>query len=245
MDGQTWEWDCIDRHHVSTPEKEEQSYQHEWSPLGLSLMEVFLAFLPLTFLLETVVYNASDAIELLGEPPLGWGGFLPFLGLWCIMRTVSGFSRDDFWDNNTQFDQCQNHCPYQFNPYMSRRPFKIILRELCFTGKLPPWFTDKFWQVRQLISAFNKHMATFFCSSWVICLDESMSLSIWQNRWACLGLIFVPQNHTHLVMSTILYVVSCLVSCSLLSLLRVVIDLEQLVMQSLINMIRHVVSSFT
>ena len=91
-DGQTWGWDGIDRHHVIIPEKEEPSYQHGWSPLGLSHNDVFLAFLPLTFLLETVVYNTNNAIESLGEPPLGWAEFLCFLGLWCIMYTVSGFS---------------------------------------------------------------------------------------------------------------------------------------------------------
>jgi len=68
-DGQTWGWDGIDRRHVITPEKEEPSYQHGWSPLGLSYMDVFLAFLPLTFLLETVVYNTNHAIESLGESP--------------------------------------------------------------------------------------------------------------------------------------------------------------------------------
>jgi hypothetical protein len=44
-------------------------------------MDVFLAFLPLTFLLETIVYNTCVAIESLGELPLGWGEFLHFIGL--------------------------------------------------------------------------------------------------------------------------------------------------------------------
>jgi hypothetical protein len=161
-------------------------------------MDVFLAFLPLTFLLETVVYNTSDAIESLGEPPLGWGEFHGFLGLWCIMGTVSGFSQDDFWGNDTQFDQFQNHCLYRFNPYMSRHRFKIFLRELRFTGNLPPRFTDKFWQVRELISAFNKHMAIFICSSWAICLDESICPFGTIDGHVLVG-FFVLKKHTHLV----------------------------------------------
>ena len=87
--------------------KGETSYQHGWSPLGLMYMAIFLVFLPLTFLLETVVYNSSDAIEALGESPLGWGEFRHFLGLRCIMCTASGFSRDDFWGNDITFDQRQ------------------------------------------------------------------------------------------------------------------------------------------
>ncbi len=59
--------------------KEETSYQRGWSPLGLMYMAIFLVFLPLTFLLETVVYNSSDSIVALGESPLGWGEFLDSL----------------------------------------------------------------------------------------------------------------------------------------------------------------------
>jgi hypothetical protein len=79
------------------------------------------------------------------------------------MCTVPGFSWDNFWGNGTQFDQDQNYCPYQFNPNMSHCGFKIILRELDFTDKLTPRFTDKFWQVHKIIAAFNKHIATVFC----------------------------------------------------------------------------------
>ena len=77
--GQPWWWDGIDRHHAVTPEKEEPLYQHGWSSLGLSYMIVFLAFLPVTFFLKTIVYNTSDPIESLGEPPLGWGNSFTYL----------------------------------------------------------------------------------------------------------------------------------------------------------------------
>jgi hypothetical protein len=42
-------------------------------------MIVFLAFLPVTFFLKTIVYNTSDPIESLGEPPLGWGNSFTYL----------------------------------------------------------------------------------------------------------------------------------------------------------------------
>ena len=57
---------------------------------------------------------------------------------------------------------------------------------------MPTRYVEKFWQVRDLISAFNSHMAAIFASSWVICLDESMS--IWFNRWTCPGWVYCPRK---------------------------------------------------
>ena len=108
------------------------------------------------------------------------------------MAAVSSFTRDDFWSVDTVFDHRQNHCPYRFNPYMSKRRFDIITRELRLTGRIPPRFKDPFWQVRDLLKAWNDNMAAFFRSSWVICVDESMS--IWHNRWTCPGWIFCPHK---------------------------------------------------
>lgn len=43
-----------------------------------------------------------------------------------------------------------------------------------------------------MISAFNSNMKIFFLSSWVICLDESMS--IWNQRWTCPGWVYCPRK---------------------------------------------------
>lgn len=59
---QTWGWDSIDCHYDVPSENEEPSYQHEWSHLGLSHMIAFLAFLPVTFLLKTIVHNSGDVV---------------------------------------------------------------------------------------------------------------------------------------------------------------------------------------
>ncbi len=71
-------------------------------------------------------------------------------------------------------------------------------------GRARSTFVDKFLEVRQLIKAWNTHMANVFLVGWgwVICLDESMS--IWHQRWMCLGWVFCPrkphpfgnENHT-------------------------------------------------
>ena len=43
-----------------------------------------------------------------------------------------------------------------------------------------------------MISAWNANMALVFIVSWIICLDESMS--IWFNRWTCPGWVFCPRK---------------------------------------------------
>ena len=43
-----------------------------------------------------------------------------------------------------------------------------------------------------MIDAWNYNMNNEFLASWVSCLDESMSL--WVNRWTCLGIMFVPRK---------------------------------------------------
>jgi hypothetical protein len=41
-----------------------------------------------------------------------------------------------------------------------------------------------------MIRAWNKNMANRFVATWVMCLDESMS--IWHNKWKYPGWIFCP-----------------------------------------------------
>jgi hypothetical protein len=190
--GQRWGWDGIDRRAIVTPEKEGHSFKQQFSLHTSTYSEVFLHFLPLTFFYDVIMSNTNDAIVALGEAELTWGEFVRFLGILSLMSTVSGFKRDDFWCVDRTFDQRENHCPYRFNPYMSKRRFNLIMRELRLTGSLPPRFADKFWQVRELIKSFNSHMASIFVSSWAICLDESMS--IWFNRWTCPGWVYCPRK---------------------------------------------------
>ena len=68
---------------------------------------------------------------------------------------------------------------FTFNCYMSRRRFLAITLALRFTSSTPLNFWDKFWEVREMIAAWNEHMAKIFLVAWVVCLDESMS--IWHN----------------------------------------------------------------
>jgi hypothetical protein len=98
---------------------------------------------------------------------------------------------EEYWCYNTVLKpQEDGHCPYNFKGYMSKRRFMAITKCLIFTDAISPAYRDKFWQVKQMIRAWNKNMANRFVATWVMCLDESMS--IWHNKWKYPGWIFCP-----------------------------------------------------
>ncbi len=140
---------------------------------------------------EVLLAETNKAMRTLKKDDITWGELVRYLGLWLLMATVNGFSRDDFWDPEP-FNQETKPCPYRLNKYMSKRRFNLINPELRFTNIMPLRYHDPFWQIRQMVKEWNSNMAAFFVCSWAICLDESMS--IWYNRWTCPGWIFCPRK---------------------------------------------------
>ena len=59
--------------------------------------------------------------------------------------------------------------------YMSRKHFESILKALSITSQERPAFMDHFWEVHEILKAWNSNMVEQFTPSWVSCLDESMS----------------------------------------------------------------------
>ncbi len=59
---------------------------------------------------------------------------------------------------------------------MSGTCFESITRALRYTKKEKPSFRDRFHQVRELIVAWNKHMAKVFVPGWISCLNKLMSI---------------------------------------------------------------------
>ena len=106
-----------------------------------------------------------------------FGEFLLYIGLWLLMATCGqDFFSKGFWTTK-DFNERVNPCPFNFRKYMSKRRFGTITKELQFMDDdEPPIYVDKFWQVRQMIEAWNRNMAAIFFATWVICLNESMSI---------------------------------------------------------------------
>ena len=74
--------------------------------------------------------------------------------------------------------------------YMSRKRFDAILKALSITSHDPPAFRDRFWEICEILKAWNETMMEQFTPSWVSCLDESMST--WTNKYSCPWWMFVP-----------------------------------------------------
>jgi len=58
-------------------------------------------------------------------------------------------------------------------------------------NKPPPTFKNRFYDVREMINAFNKHYGEGYTPMWLNCLDESMNL--WLDKF-CPGFMSVLQK---------------------------------------------------
>lgn len=164
-----------------------KNFPRDVKPTRLQLFELLF---PKTFVLDVILVaiNAS-----LNGPSVSYGEFLQFLGIWLIMGCVQGFSRTDFW-SSSPITGLPEHtgAPYRFNHIMSRYRFDQILSNLRFTMDDPPAYKDPFWEIRQLIDAWNENMDEEFIAGWLSCLDES--ISVWTNEFTCPGFMFVPRK---------------------------------------------------
>ena len=62
----------------------------------------------------------------------------------------------------------------------------------AITASHPPAFSDCFWEVWDMLKAWNKNMVEQFTPSWVSCLDKSMST--WTDKYTCPWWMFIPRN---------------------------------------------------
>ena len=119
-----------------------------------------------------------------------YGEFLCWLGLLFPMATITGPDRTAFLSMGEV--DCFVGAPMQLGHFMSKKRFEEILKALSFTSRQPPAFRDCFWEVREMLDAWNTNMTEQFTPSWVSCLDESMST--WTNKYSCPGWMFVPRK---------------------------------------------------
>ena len=101
-------------------------------------------------------------------------------GMWRIMSLNPQYKRDDFWDNTRLRTKFWN--PFDFSTYMSKKRFKQLTSAFTLRMGDPPSYRDRFWNIREMIGAFNAHMQVVFAACWAVCLDESMVK--WLNEFA-------------------------------------------------------------
>ena len=197
-EGQEWGWDGFDqRAQLGGAMYNGPSFADGWTPKRKTFLEIFLHLFPLEFFTNVIIEATSNALFAADSARTSLGEMLRYLGMWMLMSCYMK-SPDYFWQSAARMagdgvEDEENDIPsFTFNRYMSRRRFIAITSALRFTSSVPPTFRDKFWEVRDMIAAWNAHMAKIFVAAWVICLDESMS--IWHNRWTCPGWVFCPRK---------------------------------------------------
>lgn len=169
-----WEWDglCMRKSknfHNSNPSL---NGVNEFSISSMTYSSMFLLLFPMAFVQNVMLPKMNEALE--GGFIITYGEFLRFLGLCFFMATCSGFSRGDCF--STTEINCRSGAPYRLTCWMSANRFNQILDSLQYTNCEKPTFKDRFWEVRQLIGEWNRHIQDVFKSSFVACLDESMSI---------------------------------------------------------------------
>ena len=135
------------------------------------------------FIVATIIPQTNIQLEQQRNRPTSYGEFLHWLGLWFLMATINGPDWSDFW-SMTEVD-CFVGAPLRLGGFMSRKRFDMILKALAITSRSPPAFRDRFWEVHEILEAWNANMTEQFTPSWVSCLDESMST--WTNKYSCSG----------------------------------------------------------
>ena len=170
-----------DRARIMCPELREKE------PKTITRLEFFEAMIPKDHVVDVMIPGMNEILK----KPLTYGEFLRWLGVWLLIASEVGWSRHDYWKTTGQEDPFDGPM-MRMNEFMSRDRFDNILNALTFTDQKPPSYNDKFWEVRQLIDAWNKNMDITYRSSSFVCVDESMSK--WVNMWTCPGFILCPRK---------------------------------------------------
>ena len=162
------------------------NFNTDVKPTVEQLFEVFF-FKP--FIMGTIILQMNKCLKENRHCPLAYGEFLHWLSLWFLMATINGPDKVEFWSMG-EVDYFVG-APMRLGSYMSRKHFESILKVLSISSQERPAFLDHFWEVCEILKAWNSSMVEQFTPSWVsCCLDESMST--WTNKYSCPGWMFVP-----------------------------------------------------
>ena len=156
---------------------------------NMSYLSMFLLFFP-RILIDLIVDMTSKTLKNNFKSEVTVGKFLRFLGLQLFMSTVTGFKRNDWWSSTPI--EFEKGAPYRFGSFMSKARFDDIMTSLSFTDCTPPSYTDKFFEIRQMLKIWNENMSHVFSPGWICCLDESMS--IWFGKYTCPGWVYCPRK---------------------------------------------------
>ena len=99
--------------------------------------------------------------------PVSYGKFLCWIGLWFLMATINGPEHQEFWSLG-EIDWFAGAL-MRLGIYVSRKRFDVILKALSITSHDPPAFRDCFWEICEILKAWNENVMEQFTPSWVSC----------------------------------------------------------------------------
>jgi hypothetical protein len=106
----------------------------------LDMMMMFVMFMPKDFFESVIlVVETNKAIQ---GPPITFGKFLQFIGIWLYMAMMAGFNQAN-WFSGKNID-CWDGAPCRFNAVMSGWRFEAIIVALRFMQLLPHPFKRSF-----------------------------------------------------------------------------------------------------
>ena len=104
---------------------------------------------------------------------LSWDKRLTHIGLWILISSVATeVNMCTYWDNSDPSPF--KDAPFILHIFMPFTCFYAITKALPLTDHAAPVYRVKFWEVRQIIHAWDWHTSDVFLAEWVYCLDKSM-----------------------------------------------------------------------
>ena len=122
--------------------------------------QLFEMFFCKPFIVGTIIPQTSKSSQEERHHPLTYGEFLHFLGLCFLMATIHGPDCIKFWSLGEV--DCFIGAPMRLGCFMSRKQFEVILNSLSITGNEHPAYTDHFWEVWDILKAWNDNMVEQF-----------------------------------------------------------------------------------
>jgi hypothetical protein len=123
-----------------------------------TLLNIFKCLFFTSYVKEVMIPEMNKGLD----KPVMYGEFLLFLGLWLLMCTTHFEQRRDFFNKRgafTPFDKV----PFYLGDYMTGYRFEQLVSALRYTNNKPPSYLDKFWEVRDMIMAWNENMKKISC----------------------------------------------------------------------------------
>ena len=153
---QTWGWNGNDHRRIFGAQNNRPHFQGMANTfLGtMSYCGMFLILFPKLFIENVIVEETNKHLE----KNLTLGEFLQFVGIWFVISylTPCNMNRREFWSSKPT--SREGGAPFWLNDNMSSNRFEEIIKHLTFTNIEPPSFTDKFWEIRQMVEVWNTNM---------------------------------------------------------------------------------------